>query len=184
MGAAASFGDGKSFELLKKQDAETSAAIIQVLSGNDVFEAYAKAEADLIVQRDNEDAEKLQAGIQVAAPFAPTHNTPRPPSTPPRPFGLGHCTTILISLRKSQISIDAGVLPVLNPPPQYVEIDVIGKSPDDVCNVITTHLGDAANTGCVIVLCGLSGTGKGTTMAKLNSILPNTITWSNGNVFR
>ena len=69
MGAAASFGDGKSFELLKKQDAETSAAIIQVLSGNDVFEAYAKAEADLIVQRDNEDAEKLQAGIQVAAPF-------------------------------------------------------------------------------------------------------------------
>ena len=91
---------------------------------------------------------------------------------------------MLISLRKSQISIDAGVLPVLNPPPQYVEIDVIGKSPDDVCNVITTHLGDAANTGCVIVLCGLSGTGKGTTMAKLNSILPNTITWSNGNVFR
>lgn len=147
MGAAAStFADGKSLDLLKKQDAETSAAIIQILSGNGAFDAYAKAEAELIVQRDNEDAEKLQAGIQ--------------------------------------ISIDAGVLPVLNPPPDYVMIDVMGKSSEDVCNVIVNHVGDAANSGCVIVLCGLSGTGKGTTVAKLTSILPNTTTWSNGNVFR
>ena len=31
---------------------------------------------------------------------------------------------------------------------------------------------------------GCSGTGKGTTVEKLSSQLPNTVTWSNGNVFR
>ena len=31
---------------------------------------------------------------------------------------------------------------------------------------------------------GLSGTGKGTTVAKLQSLLPNASCWSNGNIFR
>lgn len=84
----------------------------------------------------------------------------------------------------TQLAVDGGVLPALASPPEYVMIDVIGKTPDDVCDVIVNHVGGAAETGCVIVLCGLSGTGKGTTVAKLQERLPNTVTWSNGNVFR
>lgn len=151
MGSAASTEAGNeenvsAWTVLKQQDAISSGHIIQTLEGNETFEAYAKAEAESIVGRDNEDAEKLQAGIQ--------------------------------------ISIDAGVLPTLDPPPEYVNIDVMGKTSDDVCNIIVEHVGQAASTGCVIVLCGLSGTGKGTTVAKLTTLLPNTTTWSNGNVFR
>ena len=83
-------------------------------------------------------------------------------------------------------SIAKGVLPKLEPPPTYVTIDVLGKTPDDVCNVIVGHMGDAVNTGGVVVLCGLSGTGKGTTVARLGELLPEgkTTGWSNGNVFR
>jgi len=36
----------------------------------------------------------------------------------------------------------------------------------------------------VLVLQGLSGTGKGTTVAKLQEVLPRAVSWSNGNVFR
>lgn len=36
----------------------------------------------------------------------------------------------------------------------------------------------------VLVLVGLSGTGKGTTVDILKKKLPNTTSWSNGNVFR
>ncbi len=45
-------------------------------------------------------------------------------------------------------------------------------------------MGEAAKTGCVVVLCGLSGTGKGITVARLQTMLPNAETWSNGNIFR
>jgi hypothetical protein len=108
--------------------------------------------------------------------------------------------------KPAQLSIDAGVLESIEPP-EYVTIDVVGKTPDDVCDIIVDHVGPAAQLGCVIVLCGqqtnaafcsprvtgrrlwpvlsgLSGTGKGTTVAKLREKLPNTVTWSNGNVFR
>ena len=47
-----------------------------------------------------------------------------------------------------------------NPPPTYQVIDVLGKTPDDVCDAILKHMGDAANKGGVVVLCGLSGTGR------------------------
>ena len=36
----------------------------------------------------------------------------------------------------------------------------------------------------MLVLQGLSGTGKGTTVAKLQAALPSCVSWSNGNVFR
>ena len=36
----------------------------------------------------------------------------------------------------------------------------------------------------LLVLVGASGTGKGTTVARLAQQLPNAVTWSNGNVFR
>ena len=40
------------------------------------------------------------------------------------------------------------------------------------------------DTRAVFILQGLSGTGKGTTVAKLQSSLPKAVAWSNGNVFR
>jgi hypothetical protein len=78
-----------------------------------------------------------------------------------------------------------------------VQVDVTGKSADDVANEIISHLGDISDedsggddgggdssSGRVIILQGLSGTGKGTTVAKLESKLPNVVCWSNGNLFR
>ena len=59
-----------------------------------------------------------------------------------------------------QISIDKGVLPPMDSPPQYLLIDVIGKSPDDICDIIMDDMGAAATEGGVLVLCGLSGTGE------------------------
>jgi flagellar biosynthesis GTPase FlhF len=47
------------------------------------------------------------------------------------------------------------------------EIDVAGKSADTVAGEIVAKLGTAPAAGCVLVLQGLSGTGKGTTVAKL-----------------
>jgi len=64
------------------------------------------------------------------------------------------------------------------------KIDVLGKSADAVAAEIVSALGDAPKHGCVLVLQGLSGTGKGTTVAKLQALLPRASTWSNGNVFR
>merc|ERR1712153_232704 len=49
---------------------------------------------------------------------------------------------------------------------------------------IIAALGDAPSKGCVLILQGLSGTGKGTTVAKLKEKLPRAQTWSNGNIFR
>lgn len=59
-----------------------------------------------------------------------------------------------------QYAIDKGVLPELESPPVYKSIDVIGKTPDDVCKIIVKDMGSAASNGGVVVLCGLSGTGK------------------------
>ena len=53
-----------------------------------------------------------------------------------------------------------------------------------MAQLIISDIGEAAKTGCVIVMCGLSGTGKGTTVAFLKRLLPNAQTWSNGNIFR
>lgn len=67
-----------------------------------------------------------------------------------------------------QISIDSGAIGAQASPPKYYRIDVAGKTPDDVVADIMGQLpGGAADTGCVIVIVGLSGTGKGTTVAKL-----------------
>jgi hypothetical protein len=44
-------------------------------------------------------------------------------------------------------------------PEPYHMIDVLGKTPEDVVNVILNDVGDKAQSGALIVLCGLSGTG-------------------------
>lgn len=133
-------------DVLKKQNAETSSAVIKLLDNDSDFQKLAKYEGDLTVSRDQEDAEKLQKGIDFA---------------------------------KAKGVID----PDFKPEP-YVPIDVLGKSPDQVADSILEKLGD----GTVLVLVGLSGTGKGTTVAKLRHKLEESgksvVTWSNGNIFR
>merc|ERR1712048_1139669 len=64
------------------------------------------------------------------------------------------------------------------------QVSVTGKSADAVADEIIAALGDAPSKGCIMTLQGLSGTGKGTTVAKLKEKLPNAQTWSNGNIFR
>lgn len=133
-----------SYEVLKAQDSTTSSAIIDSLKENEIFVAFAKKAGDAILQRDNEDAQKLANGIDIA--------------------------------------IQKGVLEKITPAP-YTKIDVYGKTPDQVADKLVAHLG-AEFKGGVLVLVGLSGTGKGTTVDILKKKLPNTTTWSNGNVFR
>jgi len=130
--------------VLKAQDDTTSAAIIDFLKGDAVFEELARKELNGIITRDQEDADKLQAGVEQA--------------------------------------IQKGVLPADLTPPSYEQIDVMGKSADEVANEILAQL--PMEGGCVVILVGLSGTGKGTTVDKLQRRLPNAATWSNGNCFR
>lgn len=69
------------------------------------------------------------------------------------------------------------------PAAPYAQIDVLGKTAQQVADEIIAALG-AEFKGGVLVLVGLSGTGKGTTVDMLKTKLPNVVTWSNGNVFR
>ena len=133
---------------LAAQDASTSRAIIDALSSDPAFAALSASEGAAILARDAEDAEKLQAGVE--------------------------------------LSIAAGQLKPQASPPSYKAIDVMGKTPDQVCDVILQDMGEAATTGGIVVLCGLSGTGKGTTVRTLGKRLPagKSTAWSNGNVFR
>ena len=87
-------------------------------------------------------------------------------------------------VRYTQLAIDKGVLPANVVVEKTTSIDVMGKSADAVAAAIVKKLGNAPQQGCVMVLQGLSGTGKGTTVEKLKALLPKAVTWSNGNVFR
>ena len=141
------------FDILKKQDAETSNALIAAYDKDADFSMLAKKEGDAILARDQEDADKLQAGIDYAK--------------------------------------EKGVIDPTFEPEPYVVIDVLGKSPDNVSDEIIGYVNktktNASGEGSVIVLCGLSGTGKGTTVAKLSEKLSadrKVVCWSNGNIFR
>jgi len=91
-----------------------------------------------------------------------------------------------IEFAKSKGVLDANFVPE-----PYAQIDVLGKTPSVVADEIISKIkadskGDA---GSVIALCGLSGTGKGTTVNMLRTKLENdegkqVVTWSNGNIFR
>lgn len=142
-----------SYSLLKLQNADTSNAIIDGYSASEDFVQLSKKEGDLILGRDQEDADKLQVGIDFA---------------------------------KQKGVIDPNFIPE-----PYVTIDVMGKSPDDVSNEILGYVEERkkehTDAGAVIVICGLSGTGKGTTVAKLSEKLSKdqeVVSWSNGNIFR
>jgi len=83
-----------------------------------------------------------------------------------------------------KMAVAKGVIPAEPAVEPLCKIDVMGKSADAVAAEIITQLGDAPQKGCVLILQGLSGTGKGTTVAKLQEKLPRATCWSNGNVFR
>eukprot|EP00542_Grammatophora_oceanica_P007658 CAMPEP_0194063308 /NCGR_PEP_ID=MMETSP0009_2-20130614/79982_1 /TAXON_ID=210454 /ORGANISM="Grammatophora oceanica, Strain CCMP 410" /LENGTH=331 /DNA_ID=CAMNT_0038715373 /DNA_START=345 /DNA_END=1340 /DNA_ORIENTATION=- len=148
-----------SLDTLKKQNADTSNALIEHWAESPPFAKLAAYEGNLTTSRDQEDAEKLQKGIDFA---------------------------------KSKGVIDPDYVPE-----PYVKLDVLGQTPDAVASKIIQQVksasaeGDdeAASKGSVIVLCGLSGTGKGTTVSKLREKLEGeegkqVVTWSNGNIFR
>ncbi|EAN91745.1 hypothetical protein C3747_45g185 [Trypanosoma cruzi] len=61
-------------------------------------------------------------------------------------------------------------------------ISVAGMTAQQVTEEIMKYL--PSKKGNAIVMQGLSGTGKGTTVNKLQKLLPRCVTWSNGNVFR
>lgn len=82
------------------------------------------------------------------------------------------------------LAVGKGVLPKEVDVPASTKISVSGKSADEVYEEIMTHVGDGPKEGLVMVIHGLSGTGKGTTVAKLCEKLPNSMAWSNGNIFR
>lgn len=83
-----------------------------------------------------------------------------------------------------EISIKKGVLQQ-NPNVSAIKkISVYGKSADAVAQELLSALQTKEGEGNVIILQGLSGTGKGTTVGKLKTMLPKCMTWSNGNVFR
>mmetsp|Transcript_34515 Transcript_34515/g.103126 ORF Transcript_34515/g.103126 Transcript_34515/m.103126 type:complete len:305 (+) Transcript_34515:101-1015(+) len=131
-------------DILKAQDDKTSAAVIECLKDELAFIEFSKKEMEGIIKRDDEDGEKLAAGVQQA--------------------------------------IDKGVLPKDQAPPKYEQIDVLGKTADQVAEEIIVKL--PQGEGCVVILVGLSGTGKGTTVDKIKAKVPNASTWSNGNCFR
>lgn len=114
-------------ELLQKQNAETSNALIEYWKDSATFGSLAKYEGDLTIQRDQEDAVKLEKGIEFAK--------------------------------------EKGVIDPDFVPEPYVKLDVLGKTPDTVATEIIekTKSNDeskSSSEGSVIVLCGLSGTGK------------------------
>ena len=57
--------EGISMTVLEKQDAGTSAAIVTALAADETFVRLSKASTAAIIQRDEEDASKLQQGIQI-----------------------------------------------------------------------------------------------------------------------
>ena len=114
------------YEVLSEQNATTTNAIIAHYSDSSDFLALAKSEGEGILQRDDEDASKLQKGIDIAK--------------------------------------DKGVLDPNFVPEEYISIDVLGKSPGEVADDILKKVRESDESGGsgggVVVLCGLSGTGK------------------------
>ena len=105
------------YAILSEQNATTTNAIIGHYASSSDFASLSESEGAGILRRDDEDASKLQRGIDIAK--------------------------------------EKGVLDPDFVPEEYITIDVLGKSPEDVADEILGIV-----RGGVVVLCGLSGTGK------------------------
>jgi hypothetical protein len=111
-----------SYQLLAEQNANTTNAIIQHFTDNPAFLSLSSSEGAQILQRDEEDGQKLQKGIDVAK--------------------------------------EKGVIDPNFQAEEYITVDVLGKSPEDVADEILVRVREQEGEGGVVVLCGLSGTGK------------------------
>jgi hypothetical protein len=114
-----------SYTILSEQNANTTNAIIEHYSTNQDFLTLSESEGALILARDEEDASKLQKGIDIA---------------------------------KDKRVIDPKFVPE-----EYITVDVLGKTPDEVADEILGRVRKSDGGDCsggVVVLCGLSGTGK------------------------
>ena len=112
------------YNILSEQNATTTNTIIEHYGTSSDFLSLSKSEGEGILQRDDEDASKLQKGIDIAK--------------------------------------DKGVLDPNFVPEDYITIDVLGKNPSQVADEIlgTVRKSEGGSGGGVVVLCGLSGTGK------------------------
>jgi hypothetical protein len=111
-----------SYSLLAEQNANTTNAIIQHFAESPAFVSLSSAEGAQILQRDEEDAQKLQKGIDIAK--------------------------------------EKGVIDPNFKAEEYITVDVLGKSPEEVADEILDKVRKQEGEGGVVVLCGLSGTGK------------------------
>lgn len=87
---------------------------------------------------------------------------------------------IALAVERGVLQADVIVEPV-------VKVDVTGRSADEVAGVIFEACHgdkDDDGDGKIVVIQGLSGTGKGTTVSKLINKFKDCVSWSNGNVFR
>jgi len=137
------------YPLLTAQNATATNTIINHYATSSEFTTLSTFEGSSILQRDEEDASKLQKGIDIA---------------------------------KAKGVIDPNFVPE-----EYITVDVLGKNPEEVAEDILLKV--RAEDSKVVVLCGLSGTGKGTTVATLKHKLESddgkqVVCWSNGNIFR
>eukprot|EP00929_Paragymnodinium_shiwhaense_P042883 TRINITY_DN22124_c0_g1_i2.p1 TRINITY_DN22124_c0_g1~~TRINITY_DN22124_c0_g1_i2.p1 ORF type:complete len:370 (+),score=55.13 TRINITY_DN22124_c0_g1_i2:119-1228(+) len=133
-------------EILALQNSVTSQTVLEAYADDQRFKALSNRLYQQILQRDAEDRDKLQKGIQLA--------------------------------------IAKGVLPRAVSVDSTTKVSVTGQTVDQIADAIIDHLGEAPSRGCIVTVQGLSGTGKGTTVAKLKDKLPNARTWSLGNLFR
>ncbi|CCW70997.1 unnamed protein product [Phytomonas sp. Hart1] len=81
-----------------------------------------------------------------------------------------------------ELAISMAILDRKLEDPPSIRINVKNRTAQEITDEIITHL--PSSEGNVIVVQGLSGTGKGTTVSKLWKTLPRCVVWSNGNVFR
>ena len=135
-------------------DSDATNMIINLLDYHSRFIEIASIETNQIINRDNDDKNKLSKGIDYAIKKNVLQN----------------------SDNKHNNKINN-------------KIDVYGKTPDDIADEIISKINNISSNN-VIIIHGLSGTGKGTVAKTLQKKIndtnnsSNTIIWSNGNIFR
>ncbi|MFH1429200.1 MAG: hypothetical protein ABIH39_05595 [Candidatus Margulisiibacteriota bacterium] len=132
--------------VLEERSFKSTSLIIKLLEANSRFLVIARATAEEVIKRDEDDNAELGLGITE--------------------------------------SINAGIIKtVLNNPP-YTKVLAGLRTPEEIAGEILSKCDLLAAENNLILLYGASGTGKGTAVAALSSIVPNSIAWSNGSVFR
>lgn len=100
---------------------------------------------------------------------------------------------LLLRDQKDRQTLEAGVeysitqrhLESLAAIPSYTPIIVDGKSVGTIAEEIVGKIEqDGGLNGNPLIISGLSGVGKGATVNKLREIIPESVVWSNGTIFR